>query len=103
MYNLAIDSKLRGCDLVRLRIDDVFAGGLVRDRATVIQKKTGRTVQFAITEQTCAAISDWLTGDARCGRYLFFLSRFWAQPYRSVRYLGVEVDNALATSEQIEL
>ena len=52
MFNLAIDSKLRGCDLVRLRIDDVFAGGRVRDRATVIQKKTGRPVQFEITEQT---------------------------------------------------
>ena len=39
MFNLAIDSKLRGCDLVRLRIDDVFAGERVRDRATVIQKK----------------------------------------------------------------
>ena len=44
MFNLAIDSKLRGCDLVRLRIDDVFLGGGVRDRATVIQKKTGRPV-----------------------------------------------------------
>ena len=51
MFNLAIDSKLRGCDLVRLRVDDVFAGGKVRDRATVIQKKTGRPVQFEITEQ----------------------------------------------------
>lgn len=52
MFNLAIDSKLKGCDLVRLRIDDVFAGGGVRDRATVTQKKTGRPVQFEITEQT---------------------------------------------------
>jgi hypothetical protein len=46
MFNLAIDSKLRGCDLVRLRVDDVFAGGRVRDRTTVIQKKTSRPVQF---------------------------------------------------------
>ena len=46
MFNLAVDSKLGGRDLVRLRIDDVFAGGRVRDRATVIQKKTGRPVQF---------------------------------------------------------
>ena len=43
MFNLAIDSKLRGCDLVRLKIDDVSAGARVRDRATVIQKKTGPT------------------------------------------------------------
>ena len=41
LFNLAIDSKLRGCDLVRLQVEDVCAGGRVRDRATVIQKKTG--------------------------------------------------------------
>jgi hypothetical protein len=52
MFNLAIDSKLTGCDLMRLRIDDVFVGGGVRDRATVIQKKMGRPVQFEITKQT---------------------------------------------------
>jgi hypothetical protein len=48
LFNLAIDSKLRGCDLVRLQVDDVCAGGRVRDRGTVIQKKTGRPVQFAL-------------------------------------------------------
>jgi hypothetical protein len=52
LFNLAIDSKLRGCDLVWLQTDDVCVGGRVRDRATVIQKKTGRPVQFKITEQT---------------------------------------------------
>jgi hypothetical protein len=46
LFNPAIDSKLRGCDLVRLRINDVLVGGQVRDRATVIQQKTGRPVQF---------------------------------------------------------
>jgi integrase len=60
LFNLAIDSKLRGCDLVRLQVDDVRAGGRVRERATVIQKKTGRPVQFEITEQTRASIRDWL-------------------------------------------
>ena len=72
MFNLAIDSKLRGCDLVRVRIDEVYAGGRVRDRATVIQKKTGRPVQFEITEQTRSAIGEWLAAfDAHRGRYLF--------------------------------
>jgi hypothetical protein len=61
LFNLAIDSKLRGCDLVRLQTDDVCVGGRVRDRATVIQKKTGRPVQFEITEQTRAAVQDWLS------------------------------------------
>jgi len=60
MFNLTIDSKLRGCDLVRVRIDDVYAGRRVRDRATVIQKKTGRPVQFEITQQTRSAIGEWL-------------------------------------------
>jgi len=55
LFNLAIDSKLRGCDLVRLQVDDVSVGGRVRDRATIVQKKTGRPVQFEITEQTRAA------------------------------------------------
>ena len=58
MFDLAIDSKLRSCDLVRLQINDVCAGGRVRDRATVIQKKTGRPVQFEITEPTRAAAAD---------------------------------------------
>ena len=85
MFNLAIDSKLRGCDFARLQIDDVFAGGRVRDRATVVQKKTGRPVQFEITEQTRIAIGDWLTArDTRPGRYLF-PSRFQAQPHLSTR------------------
>lgn len=52
LFNLALDSKLRACDLVRLRIDDVSTGSVVRDRATIVQKKTGRPVQFEITEQT---------------------------------------------------
>src|SRR5271168_2655206 len=60
LFNLAIDSKLRGCDLVRLQVDDVCAGGRVRDRATVIQKKTGRPVQFELTEHTRRSIQDWL-------------------------------------------
>jgi integrase len=85
LFNLAIDSKLRGCDLVRLQVDDVCAGDRVRDRATVIQKKTGRPVQFEITEQTRAAIHDWLAKvGAKNGRYLF-PSRFRAQPHLSTR------------------
>jgi integrase len=83
MFNLAIDSKLRDCDLVRLRIDDVFAGGRVRDRATVIQKKTGRPVQFEITEQTRAAVGEWLAAlGAREARSLF-PSRLRGKPHLS--------------------
>jgi len=46
LFNLAIDSKLRGCDLVRLRVADLLVGGAVRDRVSIIQCKTGRPVQF---------------------------------------------------------
>lgn len=85
MFNLAIDSKLRGCDLVRLQVDDVCTGGRVRNRATVIQKKKGRPVQFEITEQTRAAIQAWLAEVvSRKGRHLF-PSRFTAQPHLSTR------------------
>jgi integrase len=85
LFNLAIDSKLRGCDLVQLRVNDVCVGGQIRDRATVIQQKTGRPVQFEVTEQTRAAIRDWLanTGPAS-GQYLF-PSRFHGRPHISTR------------------
>jgi len=52
MFNLAIDSKLRGCDVVALRVEDVAPSGYAVDRATVRQKKTGRPVKFELTEQT---------------------------------------------------
>src|SRR3954465_1456673 len=61
LFNLAIDSKLRGCDLVSLKVEDVCFGGRVRDRATVIQKKTGPPVQFEIMEQTRSSIRDWVS------------------------------------------
>lgn len=60
MFNLGIDSKLRGCDLVRLQVNDVCVGGRVRDRAIVVQKKTGLPVQFELTEQTRSSVEGWL-------------------------------------------
>jgi integrase len=160
MFNLAIDSKLRGCDLVSLKIDDLCVGGRLRDRATIIQKKTGRPVQFELTEQTRASVEDWLAVlKIRDGRFLF-PSRVHEEPHIStrqyarivhgwirsaglddsaygthsmrrtkaaqiykktgnlravqlllghsklestVRYLGIEVDDALSISEQVEL
>ena len=57
LFNLAIDSKLRSCDLVALRVSDVVTGGSVRDRAVLIQQKTGNPVQFELTEPTRRAVS----------------------------------------------
>lgn len=60
LFDLALDSKLRGCDVVLLRLDDILVGGSVRRRAMVLQRKTGRPVQFEITEQTQRSLYDWL-------------------------------------------
>jgi site-specific recombinase XerC len=60
MFDLAIDSKLRGCDVVKVRIGDLVSGGRVRSRAIVIQRKTGRPVQFELLEAARASILAWL-------------------------------------------
>jgi len=60
MFDLAIDSKLRGCDVVAIRVEDVAAGGYTADRATVRQKKTGRPVRFELSEQNRQAVDDYL-------------------------------------------
>ena len=60
LFDLAIDSKLRGCDLVRVRIDDVLSGNAVRDRTTIVQRKTGRPVQFEILEPARSTLLAWL-------------------------------------------
>lgn len=160
LFNLAIDSKLRGCDLVRLRVEDVWAGGEAKTRGIIIQKKTGRPVQFEITEQTRIAVGALIRRHSlSLGDYLF-PSRLAESPHLStrqyarivqgwvaaiglnpatygthslrrtkaaliyrktgnlravqlllghtklestVRYLGVEVDDAIAISEQVDL
>lgn len=160
LFNLGIDSKLRACDLVRLRVDDVRVGVAIRDRATIVQKKTGKPVQFEIAEHSRASLERWLTQRHRGPTDYLFASRArrsphlstrqyarlvhqWvrsigldpalygthsmrrtkaAQIYRktgnlravqlllghtklesTVRYLGIEVDDALKIAEQIEL
>jgi integrase len=160
MFNLAIDSKLRGCDVVALRIEDVAPSGYAVDRATVRQKKTGRPVRFELTEQTRQAVDDYIkTAGKKPGEFLFsgrgdhnrcMTTRQYARPvsnwittigldphffgthslrrtkatliYRrtgnlravqlllgrteiesTVRYLGIEVDDALAIAEQVDV
>jgi len=72
MFNLAIDSKLRGCDVVAINVDDVAAGGYTADRATVRQKKTGRPVRFELTEQTRQAVDEYLRAtNKKPGEFLF--------------------------------
>jgi integrase len=72
MFNLAIDSKLRGCDLMALKVEDVAPNGYTIDRATVRQRKTGRPVKFELTEQTRQALEDYLRASGkRSGEFLF--------------------------------
>jgi integrase len=160
MFNLAIDSKLRGCDVVAIRVEDVAASGYAADCATVRQKKTGRPVRFELSEQTRQAIDDYLkAANKRPGAFLFtgrvnpeasMTTRQYARLvsewigsvgldprlfgthslrrtkatliYRrtgnlravqlllghtkiesTVRYLGIEVDDALAIAEQVDV
>jgi integrase len=158
MFNLAIDSKLRGCDVVALKVEDIAPGGYAIARATVRQRKTGRPVKFELTDQTREAVDDYLratgkkpgeflfAGSGRGGhamttrQYTRLVSRWVASIgldtklfsthslrrtkatliYRrtgnlravqlghtkiesTVRYLGIEVDDALAIAEQIDV
>ena len=60
LFDLAIDSKLRGCDLVKLKIGDIVSGGQLRNRDTVIQQKTNRPVQFEIMTEARRSVEAWL-------------------------------------------
>src|SRR5580704_9936278 len=72
MFNVAIDSKLRGCDVVALKVEDVAPHGQALDRATVRQRKTGQPVRFELTEPTREAIDDYIkAADKRPGQFLF--------------------------------
>ncbi len=160
MFNLAIDSKLRGCDVVALKVEDVAPNGHAMDRATVRQRKTGRPVKFELTDQTRQAVDDYLKAAAKKpGEFLFtgrrgfsrcmttrqyarllseWIASIGLDPklfgthslrrtkatliYRrtgnlravqlllghtkidsTVRYLGIEVDDALAIAEQVDV
>jgi integrase len=160
MFNVAIDSKLRGCDVVALKVEDIAPNGYAIDRATVRQKKTGQPVKFELTEQTRQAIDDYLrTVEKKPGQFLFSgrggpgrcmttrqyarlvfkwiagigldANRFGTHSLRrtkatliyrrtgnlravqlllghrkiesTVRYLGIEVDDALAIAEQVDV
>lgn len=75
LFNLAIDSKLRACDLVKLRVRDVTQAGQVANRAIIMQRKTKRPVQFEITDQTKLAIGNWISLKALEAHDYLFPSR----------------------------
>jgi integrase len=85
MFNLAIDSKLRGCDLVNLRVRDIAHGGQVLTRAMVVQRKTQRPVQFELTEPTRVAVTAWLERAKLKPEQYLFPSRLSTSPHVSTR------------------
>ena len=160
LFNLALDSKLRGCDLVQLRVRDVTSSNGISSRAMIMQQKSGRPVQFEITSQCRQSLAAWIdTHELASESYLFgsrvhnskhlstrqyirlvknWVSMIGLDPsvygthslrrtkatliYRrtknlravqlllghakiesTVRYLGVEVDDALEMAEQTEI
>ena len=121
---MALDSKLRGCDLVKLKVSDVAYGSSVSSRATVLQQKTGSPVQFELTKGTREAVAALIKLGLEDSLYSTHSMRR-TKPYliykktknlrviqlllghkkleSTVRYLGIEVDDALEISESIEV
>lgn len=85
LFNMAVDSKLRGCDLVCLRVRDVFAAGHVKERAAMIQSKTGKPVRFEITESTRQSLERWIADPEMVGVEFLWPSRLHDSPHLSTR------------------
>lgn len=85
LFNMAVDSKLRGCDLVGLRVNDVTAAGHVKERASVTQSKTRKPVRFEITETTRLALERWIKDPEMIGSAYLWPSRVHASPHLSTR------------------
>jgi integrase len=85
LFNLAIDSKLRGCDLVDLRLRDISHGNQIMSRAIVMQQKTKRPVQFEITEQTREAVTAWIAKANLNSEQYLFPSRLSKSPHITTR------------------
>jgi len=97
LFNLAIDSKLRACDLLKLKVSDVSQGNQVASRAMVMQQKTGQPVQFEITEQTRQAVSDWIRRSNLCSSDYLFPSRLHRSPHLSTRQYARIVETWVAS------
>ncbi|WP_188861506.1 tyrosine-type recombinase/integrase [Marinobacterium nitratireducens] len=90
LFNLAIDSKLRGCDLVRLRVVDIAHGSVIQTRAKVLQQKTGSPVQFELTTQTRDAVSAWLAqSNAELNDFVFRSRKHRSQHISTRQYARI--------------
>jgi integrase len=95
MFDLGLDCKLRACDLVKMRVHDICHGEHVSPRATVMQQKTSRPVQFEITQPTRDAVSDWIK-EAKLGQDdYFFSSRTHESPHIGTRQYARILDSCV--------
>jgi integrase len=85
LFNLAIDSKLRSCDLVKIRVRDISHGATIASRAMVMQQKTPQAVRFEVTEQTRDSISNWIEYAELGSHDYLFKSRLSSSPHISTR------------------
>ncbi|MCR9080203.1 MAG: tyrosine-type recombinase/integrase [Hyphomonadaceae bacterium] len=97
MFNLAIDSKLRGCDLVRIRVSDIFAGGEVKTRGVIIQKKTSRPVHFEISRNTRKTVKALIDEKGLNSEDYLFKSRVRSSPHLSTRQYSRLVQHWVAS------
>ncbi len=93
LFDLGIDSKLRACDLLKLKVRDVCHGERIAVRAIVVQQKTSRPVQFEITESTRTALTDWIRLSGLGSEDFLFPSRVRASPHLSIRQYARIVDS----------
>jgi integrase len=96
LFNLAIDSKLRACDLLSLRVSDVSNGGRVGSRAMITQQKTDRPVQFEITPRTRESVARWIQYANLGGTTFLFPSRVNRSFHLSTRQYGRIVESWIA-------
>jgi integrase len=96
LFDLALDSKLRGCDLVALKVSDLVSAAGVRSRVMVLQRKTGRPVQFEVTEQTRKSIAAWIEKKGLSSGDWLFPSRSKQGAHLSTRQYARLVDRWVA-------
>ena len=88
LFNVAINSKLRGCDLVTPKVTDIVRDDRIRERVSVVQSKTNKPVQFELAESTRETVTNWIRSPEMIGCQFLFLSRFHDRPHISTRHYG---------------
>jgi integrase len=97
LFNLALDSKLRACDLLKLHVSDVSNGDTINNRATVLQQKTNRPVRFEITRKSRKSLNDWIEAAGLEGSDYLFPSRIRKSVHLSTRQYSRMVTSWVAT------